>query len=184
MRRILSLPGLAVAVWLACLALLVLLGGMIAVRAWHPHFLPVTTMLALVFIAGLAVILISSWRIVRGPDRRRALACLLIGTAPLWLLAGHFLYGLAAGSGRNVPLAPALKLLIPLGESVLDLEARIRYPQRTACEKVVMLSAPMPRAEARAPVAAMDRHIRACPADGGVLTFVHRTERPGPGQLL
>ncbi len=164
MRRFLSLPGLAVAVWIACLALVGLLGGMLVVRSWHPHFLPVTAMLALVLIAGLALIIASSWRIVRGPDRRRALACRLIGTAPLWFLAGSFLYGLALGSGRKVPLTHAVKMLAPLAESVMDLEARFRYQQRTAGEKVVMISEPMPEAEARAQVAAMDRHIRALEA--------------------
>ncbi len=70
MRRILSLPGLAVAVWVSCLAFLGLLGGMVAVLAWHPHFLPVTSALALVIVTGLALLVGASWRIVRGPDRR------------------------------------------------------------------------------------------------------------------
>ena len=161
MRRILSLPGLAVAAWVSFLALLALLAGMLAVLARHPHFLPATTMLALVVASGLAVIAGSSWWIARGPDRRRALACLLIGSAPLWFLAGLFTYGLAITSGRNAPMTPALKLLMPLAESLMDLEARFRYPQRTYGEKVVMLSEPMPEAEARAQVAAMDRHVRA-----------------------
>jgi hypothetical protein len=164
MRRFLSLPGLTFAVWIAYLAFVGLLSVMLAVRSWHPHFLPVVTMLALVMVAGLALIIGSTWRIVRGPERRRALACRLIGTAPLWFLAGYFLYGLALGSGRKVPLTPAVKMLAPLAESVMDLEARFRYPQRTAGEKVVMISEPMPEAEARAQVAAMDRHIRALEA--------------------
>ena len=76
MRRILSLPGLAVAVWVSCLAFIGLLGGMAAVMARHPHFLPATSALALVIVAGLALIIVASWRIVRGPDRRvRSPAC-------------------------------------------------------------------------------------------------------------
>jgi hypothetical protein len=47
MRRSLSLPGLAVAAWASCLGLLGLLAGMVLGRAWHPHFLPATTMLLL-----------------------------------------------------------------------------------------------------------------------------------------
>jgi hypothetical protein len=164
MRRILSLPGLAVTAWASYLALMASLAGMVALMARHPHFLPLTMLLALVIGAGLAVILGASWRIVRGPDRRRALACLLIGAAPLCFLAGHALYGFMIGAGRNFPLSAGLKLLFPLGESLMDLEARFRYPQRTYGEKVVMLSAPMPEAEARAQVAAMDHHIRALEA--------------------
>ena len=50
-------------------------------------------------------------------------------------------------------------MLIPLGESMLDLAARFAYPVRTEGERVVMISAPL--ADAREQVAAMDRHIRA-----------------------
>ena len=72
MRRILSLQGLAVAVWVSCLAFEVMLAWMAAVRAWHPHFVPVTPVLALVMVAGLALVGGASWEIVRGPGRRRA----------------------------------------------------------------------------------------------------------------
>ncbi len=164
MRRILSLPGLAAAVWASSLGLLVLLAGMLIGLARHPHFLPVTAMLALVIVTGLALIIATTWRIARGPGRLRALAWRLIGAAPLWFLAGHFLYGLAIGGGRRFPMHPALKLMMPLAESVMDLEARFRYPQRTVGEKVVMISEPMPEDVARAQVAAMDRHIRALEA--------------------
>ncbi len=37
-----------------------------------------------------------------------------------------------------------------MGESVMDLEARFRYPQRTYGAKVVMISAPLDPAVARA----------------------------------
>ena len=103
----------------------------------------------------------TSWRIIRGPRRRRALSCLLIGAAPLWFLAGFFLYGVAINSSQHTPLTLGVKLLMPLGESLMDLDARFRYPQRTYGEKVVMISPRMPEAEARAQVAAMDRHVRA-----------------------
>ncbi len=159
--RILSLPGLAIAVWVSCLALLGLMGMMLAVLAWHPHFLPMTSVLALVIVAGLALIGGALWRIVFGPGRREALSWLLLGSAPLWFLAGYFLYGLAIGTGRKIPVNLPVKMLGPLAESVMDLDARFRYPQRTVGEKVVMISAPMPVDEARAQVAAMDRHVRA-----------------------
>ena len=159
MRRILSLRGLAVAVWVSGLALEGLLAGMAGVRVWHPHFLPVTPMLALVMAAGLALVVGASWRIVRGPGRWRALSWLLIGAGPLWFVAGHFLYGSASRAGRNHSPDPLLRPLIPLGDAVMDVEARFRYPMRTYGEKVVMISAPMPEANALAQVAAMDRHI-------------------------
>ncbi len=51
----------------------------------------------------------------------------------------------------------------------MDLDARFVYPRRTAGEKVVMISTPMPE-EARAQVAAMDRHVRALEARLGRTT--------------
>ena len=82
----------------------------------------------------------------------------LIGTAPLWFMAGHFLYGLQAAYGRSVPLTYSLKMLVPLGESLMDLESRFRFPRRTVGGKVVMISQPMENAAAQ--VAAMDEHVR------------------------
>ena len=174
MRRIFLLPGLAVAVWVSCLAFMGLLAIMTATLPWHPHFLPATAALSLVIASGLALIVRASWRIVRGPDRRRAFACLLVGAAPLWFLAGFFLYGLAIATGRHLPLNVATRLLAPLALSVMDLDARFVYPQRTAGEKVVMISAPMLEADARAQVAAMDRHVRALEA---------RLNRKIPGRI-
>ena len=180
MRRILSLPGLAAAVWASYLGLMGLLAGMVLGRAWHPHFLPATTMLLLVVVTGLALVVGASWRIIRGPRRRRALSCLLIGAAPTWFLAGFFLYGLAIMSARRLHVTPALALLMTLGESLMDLEARFRYPQRTVGDTVVMISPVMPEADARAQVAAMDRHIRAVEARLGRRTgrIIHWARGP------
>ena len=150
MRRLLSLPGLAIATWASCLALLGLLGIMLAVLARHPHFLPVMCVLAMAIIAGLALIVGALWRIIRGPGRREALSWLLLGSAPLWFLGGSVFYGLAIGNSRQIPINLAIMLMAPLGESMMDLEARFCYPQRTVGEKVVMISAPMPVEEARA----------------------------------
>jgi hypothetical protein len=116
----------------------------------------------------LALICGASWRIIRGPRRLHAFSCLLLGGAPLLFLAGHFLYGLSIGFGREIPLNLPLKLLMPLGESLMDLEARFRYPQRTAGGKVVMISEPV--ADAPVQVAGMDRHVRALEARLGRTT--------------
>jgi hypothetical protein len=99
--RILSLQGLVVAVWVACLALMVLLGGILVGRFWHPHFLPVTLALAVVALAAVGFVAGTSWRIIRGPGRRRALSWLLIGAAPLCFLASFFLYGAAISQLRR-----------------------------------------------------------------------------------
>ena len=183
MRRLFSLRGLAIATWVSCLAFLGVLAIMLARFAWHPHFLPLTAMLVLVIVTGLGLILGGAWRVVRGPTRREALSWLLLGMVPLWSLTGFFLYGLAVGTGRVIPLNLPLKLMGPLGESVMDLEARFRYPQRTAGEKVVMISETMGEADARALVSAMDRHVRALEARLGRATTgtVHWVRGPMMG---
>jgi len=159
MRRLFWLPRLVIAVWLSWLALLGLLAGMlIGGAAWHPHFLPVTAVLGALIAAGTVLVGRAAWQIARGPRRHEAVSCLLLGVAPLAFLAGHVFYAVSIGDGRYIPLDVPLKLLIPLAESVMDLEARIRYPQWTLGDKVVMLSTPV--ANARAQVAAMDRHVR------------------------
>jgi hypothetical protein len=153
------LAQIAAAVWIAWLALLGLLGGMLAGRVWHAHYLPVASVLAVMVWAWLALFAGTVWRLVCGPDRGRALTYLLLGSAPACFLGGHVLYGLRAGNTRQVEYSLALKMLIPLGESLMDLEARFRYPERTTGEKVVMLAPEV--ASAREQVAAMDRHVRA-----------------------
>jgi hypothetical protein len=140
---------------------MVLLAGLLLGRVWHPHFLPVTLSLALIVLATLGLVIGTSWRIIRGPRRLRALSCLLIGSAPLCFLASLFLYGVAINSSRDKPLTLGVKLLLPLAESLMDLEARFRYPQWTYGEKVVLMSPPLSETEARTQVAAMDRHVRA-----------------------
>jgi hypothetical protein len=168
MRRFSRLAWLAVVVWIGWLGLMGLLGGMLVGHVRHPHFLPVTAVLAVFVGAGLVLVTLGTWRVLRGPGRLGALTCLLLGTPPLLFFAGHFLYGLKAGYGRTVDIDLPIKALVPLGESVMDLEARFRYTRRTVGEKVVMISGEVPRA--REQVAAMDRHVRALERRLGLTT--------------
>jgi hypothetical protein len=128
----------------------------------HPHFLPMTALLAILIVAGLALIGGAAWRLIRGPKRAAALTCLLLGFAPLGFTTGHILYGLKIGQGRQLTRTPPIRLLIPFGESFFDLEARFRYPVRTVGAKVVMISKPDNHEQEQ--VAAMDRHVRALEA--------------------
>ena len=153
------LAWFAVAVWAAWLGLIALLGSMLVCLVWHPHFGLVTGWLVVLVGTWLSLIFVAGWRVSLGPARARALGWLLIGSAPVWFLASHIFFGLRAGHERNqqVEYNLALKLLFPLAESVMDFEARFRYPVRTVGSKVVMISPPIDRAAAR--VAAMDRHV-------------------------
>ena len=158
MRWPLSLPRLAITVWLAWLMLVGLMFGMQARQVWNPHFLPMMALLVILVAAGLSLIVGGTWRLLRGPFRRQALACILLGAAPLWFMTGHAMYGLVIAFGRNLRFDLPLKMLVPLGGSLMDIEARIRYPQWTTGEKVTMISIPV--ANARERVAAMDGHVR------------------------
>lgn len=83
MRWIPSLPGLAIAIWLAWLVLVVLMFALQAWQVWHPYFLPMTAALIIMVVAGSCLIVGASWRLMRGAGRRRALACVFLGMAPL-----------------------------------------------------------------------------------------------------
>lgn len=154
----LNIRRLACTVWGAWMALLATLAGMLFLRIWHPHFLPATLLFVGFLASGILLVCRAAWFMAVGPERKRCLAWLLIGMAPLCFMAGHFAYGLQAFYRLDVPLNYALKVLVPLGESFMDLEARVRYPQRTRGAKVVMISRPVE--DAARQVAAMDEHVR------------------------
>jgi hypothetical protein len=156
-------------VWAAWLGLLAAMAMMLVLQVWHPHFLPATVLLLALVVAGISLIVGGMWRLTVGPGRLRAVTYLLLGLAPLFFFAGHFLYGLKVGYSRDIRLDLPLKMLIPFGESLFDLLTRFQYPVRTGGETVVMIAQPM--AGAPRQVAAMDRHIKALRARlGGVDT--------------
>lgn len=158
-RRFAQLPALAIAAWTTWLGWLGLMLAMTAAGPWHPHFLPATASLGLFLVAWLAVVIGGGWRLARGPDRPRAATWLLLGVAPGLIFAAHGMYGLRLNASRLLVLDAAIRPLVPLGASLMDLEARLRYPRWTEGATVVMIAEPSPIA--RGQVAAMDEHVRA-----------------------
>ncbi|MSR59170.1 MAG: hypothetical protein EXS05_16265 [Planctomycetaceae bacterium] len=158
MKSLLWLSRLAAAVWLAWIGFLALLILILLLRVAHPHFLPITLVLAAMIVSGVLLVVAGAVDIVRRPQRMHSLRAVLIGTAPLWFLAAHIMYGFKAGHSRQVNLDFFQKMLIPFGESAVDLAARFQYPQRVEGEKVVMISTPQP--DAAATVQRMDAHVR------------------------
>jgi hypothetical protein len=134
--------------------------GLLRLRVWHPHFLPVVSLFTVFLVTGLALLVVGVWQLIRGPRRVCALSVLLLGLAPLGFFAGHMMYGFNLANSRQLDLNLPLKSLIPVGDAVLDLVARFCYPKRTVGERVEMISAPLPEETARQQVAMMDRHIR------------------------
>jgi hypothetical protein len=158
------LARLAALVWLAWLLLLGLMFGLLWFDVWHPPFLLMPAIVVVLVAACVILLAACAWRLVRGPRRTHALGCLLLGLAPAAFLTGHLMYGFGTAYGRQLDLNLPLKLLVPFGESNLDVIAYYPYPMRTTGERVVMISEPMPEAAARRQVAAMDRHVRALEA--------------------
>ena len=129
MKRFSWLAWLAIAVWMAWLGLIGLLFAMLRLNVWHPHFLPVTALLVLLLTAGLALAIGATWTLIRGPRRVHSLACLMLGLPPLGFLAGHLMFGFGTAYGRQITLNLPLRVLAPLGESLLDLAAQFEYPR-------------------------------------------------------
>jgi hypothetical protein len=143
--------------WVALVLLYASLAGMLHFRVAHPHFLPVVSLAALLLIASLVAVLAGFWRLLRGPRRLHGLRLLCVASVPLAVVAFH---GSWANSRELTELRFAgyrLRILLPLAESVMDLEARWRYPQRTEGRKVVMIHAGI--ANAPELVQAMDSHV-------------------------
>ena len=149
----------AITVWLAWLGLGGLSCALTLGQVWNPNPILPVGLLVVMLGAGVGLAVGAGVRLVRGPRRSQALASLLLGTAPLWFLVGHVLLAMRPGFDRHVPPGWPSKILFPLARPLADLEARWFYPERTPGKWVTMVGA---RAkDARAQVAAMDRHVDA-----------------------
>ncbi len=146
-------------VWGAWLGTLGLSAALIASGVWNPNpILPLgLPILALAALLGLVVS--ATVRLIRGPRRDKAFVGLLVGTAPLWFVIGHVLMAMRSGIDLHVPPGWPSKVLLPSARQLADLEARWFYPQRTPGKWVTMVGATAE--DARAQVAAMDRHVDA-----------------------
>ena len=157
-----SLPMLArwvFTVWGAWLGALGLAAALTASQIWNPNPILPVGLSVLMLAAGLGLVIAATVRLIRGPRRDRALAGLLVGTAPLWFLVGHILMAMRPAFNRHVPPGWPSKVLLPLARPLVDLEARWFYPERTPGKWVTMVGATA--RDARAQVAAMDRHVEA-----------------------
>jgi hypothetical protein len=146
-------------VWGAWLGALGLAAVLTASQIWNPNPILPVGLSVLLLAAGLGLVITATVRLIRGPGRDRALVGLLVGTAPLWFLVGHILMAMRPAFNRHVPPGWPSKILWPLARPVADLEARWFYPERTQGKWVTMVGAQAK--DARALVAAMDRHVEA-----------------------
>lgn len=104
----------------------------------HPYALPWLLLLALTFGGALAALVRGLWRLLRGPQRRAALAWALAGSIPalLWLtLAG---YGFQQWGKQQVPHNLPFLLTQMAGASLMETQARFLYPHRLESQRLVM----------------------------------------------
>jgi hypothetical protein len=146
-------------VWGAWLGALGLATALTASGIWNLNPIFPVGLSALMLAGGLGLVIAATARFIRGYRRDRALAGLLMGTAPFWFLAGHILMAIRPALDRHVLPGWPTKVFSPLARPLADLGARWYYPERTPGKWVTMIAAPAE--DARAQVAAMDRHIEA-----------------------
>lgn len=125
--------------------------------ALHPSCVPLLACLAVQTIAAAALLVFGTRRLWRGPHRRTASATLLLGTTPFWLLGAVVSYVLWRSSEGWIPFNVLIAQGAAMGASLGDLELRLRYPDRTEGERVVMFHRDAQNAEEQ--VAAADRHL-------------------------
>src|SRR5262249_54813325 len=143
--------------WGSCLLLYAVAAGYLHFRVAHPHFLPVVCILAATILFSLIGVLLGTWRVVRGPARLAGLRLLLFASIPPALILFHVAWVVRFDLYQRRPTDYLLRLIIPMAESLMDLEARVRYPERTEGRHVVMIHDGI--ADAHTQVEAMDRHI-------------------------
>ena len=146
-------------VWGAWLGAFSLAAALTALQVWNPNPVLPAGLPILMVAAWLGLMVTASVRLIRGPRRDLALASLLMGTAPLWFSVGQVLMAIRPRLDRHVPPGWPSKVLLSPGRSLADLEARWFYPDRTTGKWVTMVGATSKNA--RAQVAAMDRHVDA-----------------------
>src|SRR5262245_25812161 len=126
-------------VWGAWLGGLGLGAALTAARIWSPNWILPVGLAVLMLTGGIGLVITATVRLSRGPRRGRALAGLLVGTAPFWFLAGHIMMTVRSAFDRHVPPGWPSKVLAPLAKPLADLEARWFYTERTRGKWVTMV---------------------------------------------
>ncbi len=147
------------AVWGAWLGALVWGSALTALQVWNPNPILSIALASVLFGAGIGLVFLATYRLARGPRRLRALAVLLLGTAPFWFLTGHVLLAIQPMLDRHAAPGWSSRVFLPLARPLADLEACWYYPERMRGKWVTMVGSKAD--DARAQVSAMDRHVEA-----------------------
>ena len=143
--------------WASCALLYATAALFLHFRVAHPYFLPVVALLVATAVSSLIAVLLGTWQVVRGPGRLAGFRLFLLASIPPALILFHVAWVLRFDLSQRRPTDYLLRVMIPMAESLMNLEARVRYPERTEGRHVVMIHDGI--ADAHTQVEAMDRHI-------------------------
>ena len=135
-----------------------LVWGQHQLRVLHPWSHLFLFLLAVTTLAALCGLVISLWRVVRGPQRLGAAACGLGCVLPVGLgvaLGAYVLHLVASASTPKNTLTRIARMAIA---SLMELEAAYTYPHRMESERLVMFYDDRVT-EPRRDLEAMDRHV-------------------------
>jgi hypothetical protein len=125
----------------------------------HPHYLPFVILITLMTVAAAVALGSGLWRLIRGPFRLWALACIVVALIPLVFFGFVGLYAMVEWRERRVPNNLPMNLAKVMGVTLMRLEAAFDYPIQLETERLVMFydSLDHPAED----VDAMDRHLAA-----------------------
>lgn len=160
-QRFSASAKLALAIWLALFATLAVSFLFWRLDYIRPHATWAVASLLLIGLPLVGLLATTSWRLVRGPRRGAAAGWLLLGLTPLvWV--GSYMTDLGLRSSVREPIAfgAPVRTIMVWASSVMDLEARLRYPRRTYGRHAILLDRGETPEAARL-VDQMDSHIEA-----------------------
>lgn len=157
LKRLDPLAGATLLVWLAWLVGSAVVFWQFRARVMHPHFFPLVPLMLVQVVAAATAVCLGLWRLVRGPRRLAAASWTSAAVIPILLWVAHTSYVFGCLDRSTLPKNLATKTALVVGASLMDVEARFRYPRRLEGERVVMIydRVDHPRED----VAAMDRHV-------------------------
>lgn len=155
------LSRLTLLIWLAFVGCITLFALFWRTGHWHPHAVWAILSLVLTLVPLTLLTFVTLVRMICGPARLRTLGWLFIGATPIVWFATYFasIYE-AAATRKPLNLSPSLRITALWASSLMDAEARWRYPRWSPGQHTVLIDAGTP-AEDAALMAAMDDHVKA-----------------------
>jgi hypothetical protein len=138
-RKVPILVTCALSAWVLWILNLAAMAWYYEFRTGHPSYVPILGTLALLAVAGIALILSAVTRLICEPNRSRSIGWLLIGITPPLLAAAHLGSGAWILFRDRTPSTLPIKWAAATATSVADAVGRWRNPLRSSSERVLVL---------------------------------------------